>query len=207
MEKPAAHCRNAAIVGNSKVVPAAADDKVKRAETTNVERNEMKMARRKEDEVIGETGVETVEFSSSDLPVEYEDDFEVIIFFFSVVLVVVISGEKDFVSINSPLFKDYESDFESDNSVAVDSPPSAPPVRVAATNRANSRGNGDGENFALPAVCVEEKLHPFLDEKFVVDSSSLERTVEMGLKNFQNAGKRKREQDVRVLLPHVPVPF
>jgi len=47
--------------------------------------------------------------------------------------------------------------------------------------------------FALP-VCVEEKLEPFLDEKFEINS--LERTIEMGLKNFKTAGKRKREQEV-----------
>lgn len=65
-------------------------------------------------------------------------------------------------------------------------------VPIVAVNRSPS----DGVTFASPAVCVEEKLDPFLDEKFEV-GSSLERTVEIGLKNFQTAGKRKREQEVR----------
>lgn len=43
-------------------------------------------------------------------------------------------------------------------------------------------------------MCVEEKLEPFLDEKFEVNS--LEQTIEMGLNNFKTAGKRKREQEV-----------
>lgn len=46
-------------------------------------------------------------------------------------------------------------------------------------------------------MCVEEKLEPFLDEKFEVNS--LEQTIEMGLNNFKTAGKRKREQEVKLI--------
>lgn len=49
-------------------------------------------------------------------------------------------------------------------------------------------------NFPL---YVEEKVEPFLDEKFEVNL--LEQTIEIGLKNFQTAEKRKREQEVNLL--------
>jgi len=62
-----------------------------------------------------------------------------------------------------------------------------------AVNQSKSDDGEVGGKFALP-VCVEEKLEPFLDEKYEVDS--LERTIEMGLENFKTAGKRKREQEV-----------
>lgn len=64
---------------------------------------------------------------------------------------------------------------------------------VMAVDQSNSDGAVVGGKFALP-VCVEEKLEPFLDEKYEVDL--LERTIEMGLENFKTAGKRKREQEV-----------
>jgi len=87
-------------------------------------------------------------------------------------------------------FKDYESDFESDTSVdslVVESP-------LKPTNVSQSISNDTvSVKFALP-VCVEEKLEPFLDEKFEINS--LERTIEMGLNNFKTAGKRKRDQEV-----------
>jgi hypothetical protein len=51
--------------------------------------------------------------------------------------------------------------------------------------------------FALP-ICVEEKIEPFLDEKFEINS--LEQTIEMGLNNFKTAGKRKREQEVGITI-------
>jgi hypothetical protein len=56
-----------------------------------------------------------------------------------------------------------------------------------------SISNNIGSKFALP-VCVEEKLEPFLDEKFEINS--LEQIIERGLNNFKTARKRKQEQEV-----------
>lgn len=70
-------------------------------------------------------------------------------------------------------------------------PPSEPPVAVKQPTTDDATG---GVKFSLP-VYVEEKLEPFLDERFEVNP--LERTVEMGLVNFKTAGKRKREQEVQ----------
>ncbi|XP_003246105.1 WD repeat-containing protein 60 [Acyrthosiphon pisum] len=88
-------------------------------------------------------------------------------------------------------FEDYESDFESDTSV--DSLVVESPLKPTIVSQSTSNDTVS-VRFALP-VCVEEKLEPFLDEKFEINS--LERTIEMGLKNFKTAGKRKREQEVK----------
>lgn len=89
-------------------------------------------------------------------------------------------------------FQEYESDFETDSSV--DSEPGPEPLRAKIDGeRTASDGPVSADKFALP-VYVEEKLEPFLDEKFEINS--LENTVELGIKNFMTAGKRKREQEV-----------
>lgn len=87
-------------------------------------------------------------------------------------------------------FKDYESDFESDTSV--DSLVVGSPLKPTVLSQLISNDTVNVK-FALP-MCVEEKLEPFLDEKFEVNS--LEQTIEMSLNNFKTAGKRKREQEV-----------
>lgn len=90
--------------------------------------------------------------------------------------------------------KDYESDFESDTSAHCPAPALQAPSQ-ADVNQRVSAGTVGGE-FALPVRVVEEKLRPYLVEKYEVDSPS-ERAVEMGLENFKTAGKRKREGEVR----------
>lgn len=86
-------------------------------------------------------------------------------------------------------FQEYESDFESDNST------DTTPATVTFTSQQvavdQSILGSVGVNFPL---YVEEKVEPFLEEKFEVNL--LEQTVEQGLINFQTAGKRKREQEV-----------
>ncbi|CAH1724846.1 unnamed protein product [Aphis gossypii] len=88
-------------------------------------------------------------------------------------------------------FEDYESDFESDTSV--DALVVGSPLKPTVLSQPISNDTVNVK-FALP-MCVEEKLEPFLDEKFEVNS--LEQTIEMGLNNFKTAGKRKREQEVK----------
>ncbi|XP_060854032.1 cytoplasmic dynein 2 intermediate chain 1-like isoform X2 [Rhopalosiphum padi] len=89
-------------------------------------------------------------------------------------------------------FEDYESDFESDTSV--DSLVVGSPLKPTVLSQSISNDTVSVK-FALP-ICVEEKIEPFLDEKFEINS--LEQTIEMGLNNFKTAGKRKREQEVKV---------
>lgn len=113
---------------------------------------------------------------------DYEDDFEVKI-------LVMKLNKIAFFKYCINIFKDYESDFESDTSV--ESSPLEPPSHHVEAKQSIS--NYASPKFALP-VCVEEKLEPFLDEKFEINS--LEKIIEMGLNNFKTAGKRKREQEV-----------
>ncbi|XP_025193848.1 WD repeat-containing protein 60-like [Melanaphis sacchari] len=88
-------------------------------------------------------------------------------------------------------FEDYESDFESDTSI--DSLIVGSTLKPTVLSKSISNDTGSLK-FALP-MSVEEKLEPFLDEKFEINS--LEQTIEMGLNNFITAGKRKQEQEVK----------